>query len=485
MRLYTKKLMALFFFILILLLVPTRSSTEDTEVRIWLTTPDQKHLLTPQHHKFFSNRQNGTNPVIAVDEKKEYQEMDGFGAAATGSSAYLINQKMTADQRENLLTDVFTSQGIHMSYVRHTIGASDFSVDQNGNPSSYTYDDIDSGTDYNLRAFSVAKDQDVMKLLKAIKKKNKEVGILGTPWTAPAWMKYDTPTTNGWYLDYTDKKVYQAYANYFVKYIKAYKKAGIPVNAITVQNEPGFTSPSYPSMSMGAEEQAMFIRDYLGPAFAKHEISTKIIAYDHNWKNGLSYASEILKDHEASTYTDGTAFHCYNGTPQAMSDVQQAFPEKNIYFTECSGGKWSTDFGENLSWYMSNVIIGAPRNWAKTVLLWNLALDPNSAPFNGGCDNCRGMLTIDPDSGRYTKNTEYYAVGHISKFVRPGAVRIGSTEDKEIETVAFKNPDHSIVLVAANTGHEPRFFTVKQDSKTFQYKLMGKSAVTFTWKPGL
>jgi glucosylceramidase len=167
-----------------------------------------------------------------------------------------------------------------------------------------------------------------------------------------------------------------------------------------------------------------------------------------------------------------------------MSKVHEAHPEKEIYVTECSGGAWSEDFGDNLTWLMSKLIIGGPRNWAQAVLLWNLALDPEGGPTNGGCSNCRGIVTVDGqgDAG-YSRNVEYYALGHASRFALPGAVRIGSTQAGGIENVAYRNSDGSIVLIALNPADEERTFSVQWSERTFSFTLKARSAVTFKWQP--
>ncbi|MGN7411037.1 glycoside hydrolase family 30 protein [Paenibacillus sp. SAF-068] len=480
--------------------VPPPVADKQRTAEVWLTTGDQQNLLTPQkpipvteHHDtdtssfVSSTEESGTSSsefTIQIDPNKTYQTMDGFGAAMTGSSAHLINQ-LSEEQQEQLLKELFTTEGLNMDMVRHTIGASDYSVDESGGASSYTYNDIESGTDYDMEHFTINKDQEVVNMLKRAAGLKPGLKVLGTPWTAPAWMKYgEEKTTNGWFLDYNNPRIYEAYARYFVKYIEAYQAKGLPIYGITLQNEPEFTSDNYPSMSMGAEEQAMFIRDYLGPALQDAGLDTRIIAYDHNWDQAVEYTGKVLGDEQAAAYVDGSAFHCYAGDPSAMSEVHERFPDKHIYFTECSGGEWSPDFGENLSWQMSNLIIGAPRNWAKNVLLWNIALDSQGGPTNGGCENCRGVVTIDPEHGEITRNIEYYALGHISRYVRPGAVRVDSTQEHgQIENVAFRNPDGTMVLVAANTGEEEVSFDVVMDGDSFRYTLPPQSAVTFRWNP--
>lgn len=477
---------------------PEETQPAPVQVDAWVTTADQSSLLAPQKPFFFSSlpSRDGDSghtksglepassglPVIEVNPDREYQTMDGFGASVTGTSAFLINQRMSGDQRDALVKDLFTTQGIRLTFVRHSIGASDFSVDAEGNPASYTYDDTGAGEDSGLEQFSIAKDGDVTELLRRIAGMNAAVKVMGTPWTAPPWMKFGESTYNGWYLNYTEPRVYTAYAQYLVRYIQAYEALGIPVYAVTVQNEPEFTTPDYPSMSMGAEEQARFIGEYLGPAFQRNGIQAKIVAFDHNWDIAESYTDSVLGDSEANAYTDGTAYHCYNGSPEAMSKVHEAYPDKNIYVTECSGGAWSEDFGDNLTWLMSKLIIGGPRNWAKSVLLWNLALDPEGGPANGGCTNCRGVVTVDGqgESG-YSRNVEYYALGHASRFVDPGAVRIDSSQVSGIENVAFKNPDQSLVLIAVNSAEESRQFKVQWADRAYTFTLAARSAVTFKW----
>ncbi|WP_151734087.1 glycoside hydrolase family 30 protein [Paenibacillus tengchongensis] len=470
------------------------------QVNAWVTTADQSSLLAPQDPFFFGDLplkdgdsgDTGGEPapsssdlsVIMVNPGREYQTMDGFGASVTGSSAFLINKRLSGEQRDALVKDLFTPEGIRLTFVRHSIGASDFSVDAEGHPASYTYDDSESGEDYGLEQFSVARDEDVTKLLQHIIGVNESVKVMGTPWTAPRWMKYGEQIYNGWYLNYTEPRVYTAYAQYLTRYIQAYEALGIPVYAITVQNEPEFTTPDYPSMSMGAAEQARFIGEYLGPEFRENGITSRIVAFDHNWDIAKSYTDSVLADAQANAYTSGTAYHCYAGSPEAMSGVHDAYPDKDIYVTECSGGAWSEDFSDNLGWLMTKLIIGSPRNWAKTVLMWNLALDPEGGPANGGCADCRGVVTVDgQEEEGYSRNVEYYALGHASRFVDPGAVRIESSQGDGIENVAFRNPDGSIVLIAFNSMSENRTFKVQWGERRFTFTLPSRSAATFKWGP--
>lgn len=443
-------------------------------VNVWVTTGDRSKLLQPQTAVSFA-ADAGTNPVtVTVNENTTYQSMDGFGAAITGSSAYVINQKMNATGRDNLLNDLFTAGGIRLSFVRQTIGASDFST------SSYTYDDVPAGqTDPTLANFSIAKDKiDVVPVLKLARGKNPSLKVMGSPWSAPAWMKENGSLNGGW----LNVAHYKAYANYLARYIQAYQAEGVPIYAITVQNEPLHETASYPSMRMDPANQASFLKNDLKPAFDAAGITgTKIIVYDHNWDRP-DYPNSVFSDAAARAIAAGSAFHGYGGSVDQQSTTHNAYPDKDIWFTEISGGGWATDFGGNLRWNLSNIVIGTTRHWAKSVLLWNLALDQNAGPTNGGCSNCRGVVTVNNGTGAYTREVEYYVLGHASKFVDPGAVRIASnTFSGGIENVAFKNPDGTKVLIALNNGSSSSTFKVKWGGQAFAYTLPAGAVATFKW----
>ncbi|MDP5275759.1 carbohydrate-binding protein [Chengkuizengella axinellae] len=448
------------------------ANANNNNVQVWLTTVDEQNLLKQQADVFFETDTTFNPLTIQVDENIQYQEMDGFGAAVSGSAAYLMNQ-LDETQQTVLLSDLFGEQGVNFSFVRHTIGASDFSL------SSFTYNDIPQGqTDLSLEQFTIAQDQvNVIPVLQDIKGINPDVKILGTPWSAPAWMK-NNEELNGGTLN---PEYYQVYAEYLTKYVQSYENEGLPIYAMTVQNEPHHETSGYPSMYMSAEEQTNFIKNNLGPTFEAQAIDTKILSWDHNW-NEYEYPIQVLDDPAAKSYVDGSAFHCYGGTPDKQSEVYNAHPDKGIWFTECSGGEWETAFDVNMKWNMSNVVIGSIRNWSKSVLLWNLALDENFGPINGGCTDCRGVVTIDSNTGEITKNVEYYVLGHVSKFVEPGAVRIDSNYDERIETVAFKNPDGSKVLLAHNNSESEQTFKVKTGGEGFEYTLPIGAVATFVWE---
>ena len=274
-------------------------------------------------------------------------------------------------------------------------------------------------------------------------------------------------------------------AQYFVKFVQAYETQGIPIYAVLPQNEPLNSNTGYPTEYLLATDEATFIGTDLGPALNTAGLSSlKILGYDHNWDQP-SYPETLLADPTASSYLAGSAFHCYAGDVSAQSTVEAAYPTKGIWFTECSGTVGSS-FAGDLQWNAENLLIGATRNWARSISLWNLALDQNSGPKNGGCTNCRGVVTIDDSTSpaTITNNVEYYVLGHLAKFVVPGAYRIDSNTFGQggIEDVAFQNPDGSIVLLVLNAGGNTGTFTVSWTGQNFTYSLAAGAVATFRWK---
>lgn len=440
---------------------------------IWTTTGSKSQLLSKGTDVTLTELKGVTTATIIIDTTVKYQEIEGFGAALTGSSAYVIHE-MSGTQRTALLEDLFDpDKGIGINYMRMTIGASDFSL------SNYTYNDMPAGqTDEDLSEFSLSRDEeDVVPVLKQIVGIAPDLKILGSPWSPPAWMKTNSSLLGG----KLKTEYYNAYAQYFIKYIQAYADEGIVIDAITPQNEPLHSTAAYPCMEMPATEQLAFIKNALGPAFDAADVTTKIITYDHNWVN-TNYAISILNDATAKQYIAGSAFHAYEGDVSAMSVVHAAAPDKGLYFTEISGGGWATNFSDNLIWNMQNIFIGTMKNWSKNALLWNLALNPNAGPTNNGCPDCRGVVTINGNT--VTKNEEYYSIGHFSKFIRQGAYRVQSTEfegSTGLISVAFMNEDNSKVLVVTNTSDQGKNFTVKQGHRQFTTLITGKTVATLRW----
>lgn len=456
---------------------PPKKQEELGKARLFLTTGDQGKLLSEEPQLTITKLDNSAFPTIQLFPAEKLQQMEGFGAALTGSSAYLIHQKLNHSQRERLLRELFSVEnGIGLSYLRLTIGASDFSL------SNYTYNDLPKGeTDYDLDRFSIAKDkQDLVPVLKEILGINQNIRIMGSPWSPPAWMKTNESLMAG----ELKKEAYGVYAKYFVGYIQALREEGIGIAAITIQNEPLHATANYPSMYMSSADQSMFIRDHLGPAFAANNIDADIVVYDHNWDN-TAYPMDILNDPATKEYVAGTAFHGYGGDVNAMSQVHNAHPDKGIYFTEISGGEWATNFSDNLQWNMRHVFIGTTKNWSKNVLLWNLALDERYGPTNNGCQDCRGVVTVNSQTGEVSRNVEYYSLAHFSKFIPSGSHRIGSQSSGNtggVDFVAFLTPEGERVLVMSNDNSESRELKIVEGERQLIYSLPGKSVTTIVWE---
>jgi glucosylceramidase len=441
-------------------------------VRVWLTTSDGSSHLTAQPNITFGSNTSKTS-TIHVDESQTFQQMIGFGAAVTDSSAWLIYSKMSNSQRATLMQKLFDpNQGIGISFVRIPMGASDFSVS-----GPYSYDDLPAGqSDPNLNHFSISHDQAyILPVLQQARSLNPNLTFMANPWSPPAWMK-----TNGSMLGKVNDMTgtlnavdYGPLAQYFVKFIQAYQAQGIPIFAVTPQNEPEYVPDSYPGMSWSASGENTFIKNNLSPALKGAGLPTKILGYDHNWDD-TSFASTLLNDPTTRNDLAGIAWHCYAGSPTAMTTIYAADPSVGAYETECATGAAVTPIST------PDLLIQSVQNYAKTVELWNIALDPNHGPHSGGCPDCLGVVTINQNTGNVTYSNDYYQIGQYSKFVMPGAFHIASNSLVSLTDVAFKNPDGSKVLVVYNDGAS-RSFQVLWGNQSFTYTLPAGATVTFTW----
>lgn len=448
---------------------PPETETVDTSGAVitpWITKGDESLLLSRQASVPLQPATSGN--IINIDTTQSYQEMDGFGFTLTGGSAFVINS-MPETEKAALLKELFGSEdkSISINYLRLSIGASDL------NDTVFTYNDLPAGqTDPQMEKFSLDKDRNhLIPLLKQIIAIQPGIRIMATPWTPPVWMK-DNGNSIGGSLK---PEFYDAYALYFVKYIEEMKKEGITVHLITPQNEP-LHPGNNPSLLMTAEQQLVFIKNHLGPAFRNANLETKIVVYDHNCDRP-DYPLTILNDPEAKAFVDGSAFHLYAGDISALSQVRQAHPDKNIYFTE-QYTAIDSKFEGDLEWHFKNLMIGAPRNWSKTVLEWNLANDVNFGPHTpGGCTTCKGALTID--GAAVKRNVAYYVIAHSSKFVPFGSKRVQSSSADNLKQVAYKTPQGNVVVVVLNEGESSVDFKIKIGDKAATTKLPASSVGTF------
>ncbi|HEX7735523.1 MAG TPA: RICIN domain-containing protein [Ktedonobacteraceae bacterium] len=464
----------------------TTARASGEAVNVWLTTTNQANLLSPQASLIFGGV-GSNSTTITINDTQTYQQMLGFGASLTDSSAWLVYNKMSQSQRNQLMTNLFSpGSGIGLNFLRQPMGSSDMALPAGyagtNAPGEYTYDDVPAGqTDASLSHFTIAHDTPyIIPLLQQALQLNSNLKIMATPWTAPAWMKSNGSLQQGSLLT----SDYQVYAQYFVDFIKAYQAQGIPIYAITPQNEP-LNNNVMPTMPVSASEETTFIASNLGPTFAQNGLATLILGYDHNWDQP-GYPTTILNNSIAASYTPGIAWHCYAGNASAMSTFHSSFPSKDTYETECSGGTWEGSTWPNGFQNTMELGINSARNWSKTVVRWNLALDPSGNPNLGtanSCTTCRGVVTIDQNTGNVTYNSDYYGLGHFSKFVTPGAyvVAANSFGSGNIEDVAFKNPNGSHVLVAYNGSGSSNTFQVNWNNEAFSYTLPAGAAATFTW----
>ena len=456
-------------------------------VSVVLSTNDESQLMAPQPGINFNLGQTadaGTNTVL-VDPTQQYQSIEGFGAAFTDSAAYLLMEVEPAASLPGTLNDLFTrnGDGIGLSFMRIPIGASDIAL------SVYSFDDQPVGTtDLTLADFSIAHDQAyILPLIQQAKALNPAMKLMANPWSPPGWMK-DPASMNpvsmlgGTLLMTAPNET--AFANYFVKYLQAYQSAGVPIDYITLQNEPLNITTSYPSMGMSDTAQLALLQGHVLPALASNNISTKVFVYDHNWDTP-SYPQTVLSGLTAQQLTQvaGTAWHGYGGAPGAQQLLQNQFPALGNWETEHSGGTWQSDQFTTDMLEITQVL----RNSSKSFVKWSLALDEKLGPNLtqnaglGGCDTCTPIVAVNSVSGAVTKDIEYYTLGHYSKYVLPGAVRVYSSNTPAIASVAFQNLDGSMALIAYNSSTTRQTFQVQWGTQSFSYTLPATAAATFTW----
>jgi glucosylceramidase len=465
-------------------------------ISVYQTTPDLLEALSLRETLHFSAKPDAsqTAPLITVDAGQRFQEIDGFGASLTDAAAWLFAKKLTPAQTDAAFKMLFSRKGgIALNFLRQPIGSSDLAV------TFYSFDDLCRQTDKacttpsresdpDLAHYSLAHDQEyILPLLKQALALNPDIHVMLTPWSPPGWMKTSgsmlgsNPITNE--PSSLRPEFYPAFANYLVKTIEGYQAAGVPVYALSAQNEPLYTPPTYSGMQMLAEQQADFIANNLGPAMAAAGLKTKVMVYDHNWDRP-DYPETVLKAPKAGALAAGTAWHHYAGNPNVMSKFHEEFPQKGQWVTEASGGAWEKG---NVLADEATELIDSIRNWAKSYVLWGLATDENHGPHVGGCDACRGLVTIQMSEPANPVKLEpdYYVLGQASEFLFPGAVRIASDEPAHtrLKDVAFRNPDGTIVLYTLNAANNSQTIRIGFEGKTVATILPAGSVATFVWKP--
>lgn len=457
---------------------------KDVSANIIVTTNDRAFDL--HRTKVKSTSKSESSSLITINPLERHQEMDGFGAAVTGSTCFNL-LKMKKNDRQNFLKETFDPvKGWGHSYIRISIGCSDFSL------SEYTCCDEEGIENFALQDEEI---NYVIPILKEILKINPYIKILGSPWTCPRWMKVDNLVDlqpfNSWTSGQLNPKYYQDYATYFVKWIEAFEKEGIHIDAITPQNEP-LNRKNSASLFMGWDEQRDFVKTALGPQLKKAKLDTKIYIFDHNYnydnmEDQQGYPLNIYEDAEAAQYITGAAYHDYGGNRRELARVHEARPDKELIFTETSIGTWNRgqDLQRRLISDMEAVALGTVNNWCTGVIVWNLMLDTDRGPWrDGGCKTCYGAVDIDQaDYKTITKNSHYYIISHLSVVVKPGATRIGTTGDigEGFVYTAFENKDGSYAFVLLNKNEESKELTISDGKNHFVYKVPAKSVVSYKW----
>lgn len=458
-------------------------------VRVWVTreAADGAEIVKAADVPFAPAAAGGPQ-AIDVDDTKTFQTIHGFGGAMTDSSAWLLSQKLSCAERQKVMQRLFDPKsGIGLSVLRQPIGASDFTV--NG---PYSYDEPPGGgDDADLSHFSIAHDKKyIVPILKEARRIGPGIAVVASPWSPPAFMKTNRSMLNGGNSGKLRGDMFGAYAEYLVKFVQAYEAAGVRIDALTPQNEPGQPT-DYPGMDFSEPAESNLLANQLFPRLDRARLDhVKVLGFDYNWDT--KYPGGLLADGRIKGRLAGIAFHCYGGHPTAMGPVHDA--GKEAWVTECTSASGARQgHGRAIE-----QLIRSTRNWASAFLTWNLVLGkfPDGSdgfPHTGhGCTNCIGAVTVRGGKANYTR--DYSDLGQASKFVRPGAVRVESNtfydyrntsnpNDKGgLEDVAFKNPDGSIVVVAFNSSDAPIQHQIRWRGQAITHTLAARSAATFVWK---
>lgn len=452
--------------------LPSRSQLASTagSPRAWLTAGSRRYqeISLPGWQAPTGPPSSAGASAIEVDPSRTFQSILGFGGAFTDSSCFLFNQ-MGPDARHQLLLELFSTAGLNLSVARTCIGSSDYSL------TAYTFDDTPA-PDPGLTHFSIEHDRAyILPTLREAASIQPDLFFFSTPWSPPAWMKTGDSLLGG----SMQKQYFDSYAQYFVKFIDAYRAAGINIRAVTTQNEVDTDQEGrMPAALWGQEYEGEFIKSFLGPALSSASLDTKIWLLDHNF-NLWGRVMDLLSDPDVYRFVDGVAWHAYAGEPDAMTRVHDAFPSKSAYFTEY--GPFITDADYLTGWAKWSASYAQIfRNWARCAVAWNLLLNEKGGP-NLGPFTCGGVVTIDSKTQQLTRSGQYWALAHYSKTVQRGARVIASSSSLPgVEHVAFANPDGTFVLVLTNQGKDLDI-QCRVQGKSLSASLPADSILTLQW----
>lgn len=450
----------------------------------------------------FSKIENGA--VIKLLPEEKYQTITGIGGSFTESSAYLLNQ-LSAENRTAVLNAYFSPEGANYSLTRTHINSCDFSL------SNYSYAPI--AGDMELENFSIEEDMDdIIPMIKdAMAISEDGFKIMSSPWTAPPWMKDNNHWVGGKLLP----EYYDTWALFFSKYITEYAKQGIDIWSVTIENEPLGNGNNWESMHYTAEEMVEFTNNHLGPKLEADGHDVIILGYDQNRGHELiEWADVIYKDEASSKYFDGMAVHWYGSTydwfPESLEHTHNLAPDKYLIHSEgCIdaevphwqddawywskeatdwGWDWAPDKDKHLHpkyvpvYRYARNIIGSLNSWVDGWIDWNMVLDRQGGP-NWFKNWCVAPVIVDPDADEVYYTPLYYTMAHFSKFIRPGAVRIGfENADEELMVTAVQNPDESIAIVTLNMEAEPKELQIEVNGQTINSIMSAQSLQTIVIK---
>jgi glucosylceramidase len=454
------------------------ASAQTTPVHLWVTTSSTTGVaagLKQEPDISFGPDEQADVAILDVDDSKSFQRMEGGGASFTDSAAWLVNEKLSPAVRDDVMRNLFDPKaGIGLSFLRNPMGASDLTRTE------YTYDDdARDRSNPRLPHFSIAHDlADIVPLTKMARQLNPDLRIMMVPWSPPAWMKDNNSLVHGDILP----RFYSHLTNYFVKTIQAYEAQGITIDYVAINNEPTCCPEiDYPSVNLLPAEQITILKSNWFPVWKKKHIPSKILLLDFNWCNqGL--VTPLLQETaiRTSPFVAGVAYHGYCGKPSVQTENHDAFGAE-AFFTERTGSVKNNPASQHKK--DMNLMIGVFRNWGRTFTKWPVAADEHQGPHVGGCATCTGLITVHSEDapGKVEYGIEYYTMGHYTKFVPVGAVRIDSTDSESVPNAAFKNPDGTLALIAYNNTNDAQSFQVRWRSQVFRYSLPVNTSVTFLW----
>ena len=435
-------------------------------VSVWVTSDKLRYAAAPAvRWKPASSALTGDE--IALDPGTKYQEILGFGAAFTDSACYMFNQ-LDAGPREELFHDLFHPSQMGFNVCRTCIGSSDYATEM------YSFDE--GAPDPELKRFSIDHDRAyILPMLRAGRKVNPDLFLFSSPWSPPGWMKGNNSMLGG----AMQRKYMPSYAQYFVKFLRAYESEGVPIDAVTVQNEVDTEQDGrMPACTWPQEYEADFVRHHLGPALQEAGLKTRIWLIDHNY-NLWGRALGELETPDVRKYANAIAWHGYVGQVEWIDRVHEKYPGVEMYWTE--GGPDYTDPNYATDWAQwSKTFTGILRHWCRSITAWNFALDERGRP-NIGPFSCGGLVTINSRTKEISRSGQYWAFAHYSKSIKPGARRFESRASAEdVQHVACENPDGGRVVVLTNRGAR-RTAVLRMGQSAAEVPLESNSVTTCVW----